>query len=70
MTIDLSKIKIDLIVKNRKAELYLEEVRKDYYQPLLKDYYDCVRHVKNLLELESIHGTYMLEHKLAFLIDP
>ena len=25
MTVDLSKIKLDLIVKNRKAELYLDD---------------------------------------------
>ena len=32
-TTNLVKIKMDLVVKNRKAELYLEEVRKDYYLP-------------------------------------
>jgi len=71
MTIDLSKIKLDLIVKNRKAELYLDEVRKDYYLPLIKDYGDCVRHVKNFIKIRK-HPWYVhvYAQTMAFVINP
>ena len=70
-TTNLVKIKMDLVVKNRKAELYLEEVRKDYYLPLIKDYGDCVRHVKNFIKIRK-HPWYVHvgAQTMAFVIDP
>ena len=71
MTIDLSKIKLDLIVKNRKAELYLEEVREDYYLPLTKDYQDCVRHVKKFIKIRKFPWyVHIGAQTAAFIIDP
>ena len=48
---DLSKIKLDLIVKNRKAELYMDEVRKDYYEPLCRDFNQCLYQLKKLYRI-------------------
>ena len=53
MTKDLSKVKLNLIVKNRKAELYLDQVRKDYYDPLCKDYEECVKHIKQFIRIRK-----------------
>jgi hypothetical protein len=44
-TNNLDKIQLDLIVKNRKAELYLMDTRRDYYEPLLSEFDTCVRYV-------------------------
>ncbi len=37
-TTNLVEAKMNLIVKNRKAELYMDKLREDYYNPLYKDY--------------------------------
>lgn len=52
-TTNLVKAKMDLVVKNRKAELYLDQVRKDYYDPLCKDYEECVKHVKQFIRIRK-----------------
>ena len=68
---DLSKIKLDLIVKNRRAELYIDEVRKDYYQPLLSDFYDCVRHVKQFIRIRKYPWyIHVLSQTIAFFKHP
>lgn len=51
MTKDLSKVKLNLIVKNRKAELYMDEVRKDYYDPLCRDFNECLYQLKKLYRI-------------------
>jgi len=52
-TTNLVKAKMDLVVKNRKAELYLDQVRKDYYDPLCKDYEECVKHIKQFIRIRK-----------------
>ena len=42
---------MDLVVKNRKAELYMDEVRKDYYEPLCRDFNECLYQLKKLYRI-------------------
>mgnify|MGYP001580736791 CR=1 FL=1 len=70
-TTNLIETKMDLVVKNRKAELYLDEVRKDYYLPLTKDYEDCVRHVKKFIKIRKFPWyVHIGAQTAAFIIDP
>lgn len=50
-TTNLVKAKMDLVVKNRKAELYMDEVRKDYYEPLCRDFNECLYQLKKLSKI-------------------
>ena len=50
-TTNLVKTKMDLVVKNRKAELYMDEVRKDYYEPLCRDFNQCLYQLKKLYRI-------------------
>ena len=50
-TTNLVKAKMDLVVKNRKAELYMNEVRKDYYEPLCRDFNECLYQLKKLYRI-------------------
>lgn len=50
-TTNLVKAKMDLVVKNRKAELYMDEVRKDYYDPLCRDFNECLYQLKKLSKI-------------------
>lgn len=70
-TTNLVKAKMDLVVKKRKAELYLDRVREEYYDPLYKDYQDCIQHVKQLIKIRKypwhIHA---VAQTTAFLLHP
>jgi hypothetical protein len=72
-TTNLVKAKMDLVVKNRKAELYLDQVRKDYYDPLCKDYEECVKHIKQFIRIRKYpHPIQYIQLKLStkkFLIE-
>jgi hypothetical protein len=71
MTKDLSKIQLDLIVKNRKAELYLIDARKEYYEPLLHDFHDCVRYVKQFIRIRKYPWhVHVLSQTIAFITNP
>ena len=71
-TTNLVKAKMDLVVKNRKAELYMDEVRKDYYDPLCKDFNECLRQIKKASRIRKypwyihIYATFMLLFKNPF----
>jgi len=71
-TTNLVKAKMDLVVKNRKAELYMDEVRKDYYDPLCKDFNECLRQIKKASKIRKypwyihIYATFMLLFKNPF----
>ena len=68
-TTNLVKAKMDLVVKNRKAELYMNEVRKDYYDPLCRDFNECLRQIKKASRIRKypwyihIYATFMLLFK-------
>ena len=70
-TTNLVKAKMDLVVKNRKAELYMKQVREDYYDPLLKDYNDVVRHVKQFIRIRKYPWyVHVMAQTTAFFIHP
>lgn len=50
-TTNLVKAKMDLVVKNRKAELYMNEIRKDYYDPLCRDFNECLYQLKKFSKI-------------------
>ena len=68
-TTNLVKVKMDLVVKNRKAELYMDEVRKDYYDPLCRDFSSCIYQIKKACRIRKypwyihIFATFMLLFK-------
>ena len=68
-TTNLVKAKMDLVVKNRKAELYMDEVRKDYYDPLCRDFNECLHQIKKASRIRKypwyihIYATFMLLFK-------
>ena len=68
-TTNLVKAKMDLVVKNRKAELYMNEVRKDYYEPLCRDFNECLHQIKKASRIRKypwyihIYATFMLLFK-------
>ena len=71
MTKDLSKIQLDLIVKNRKAELYLMDTRRDYYEPLLSEFHDCLRYVKQFIRVRKYPWyVHVTAHVIAFIKNP
>jgi hypothetical protein len=67
----LPKMKLDLIVKNRKAEIYMDQVREDYYDPLCKDYEDCVKHIKQFIRIRKYPWhVHVVAQTLAFINHP
>lgn len=71
MTKDLSKIQLDLIVKNRKAELYLIDTRRDYYEPLLSQFNECVKYVKQFIRVRKYPWyVHVTAHTMGFIKDP
>lgn len=70
-TNNLSKTQLDLIVKNRKAELYLIDTRKDYYEPLLSEFDNCVRYVKKFIRVRKFPWyVHVTAHIVGFIKDP
>jgi hypothetical protein len=70
-TNNLSKTQLDLIVKNRKAELYLIDTRKDYYEPLLSEFHDCLRMVKQCIRVRKFPWyVHVTAHIVGFIKDP
>ena len=70
-TNNLDKIQLDLIVKNRKAELYLIDTRRDYYEPLLSEFDTCVRYVKQFIRVRKYPWyVHVMAHTMGFIRDP
>ena len=70
-TNNLSKTQLDLIVKNRKAELYLIDTRRDYYEPLLSEFDNCVRYVKQFIRVRKYPWyVHVTAHTMGFIKDP
>jgi len=70
-TNNLNKIQLDLIVKNRKAELYLMNTRREYYEPLISEFHDCVRYVKQFIRVRKYPWyVHVTAHVMGFIKDP
>ena len=70
-TNNLDKIQLDLIVKNRKAELYLIDTRRDYYEPLLSEFDTCVKYVKQFIRVRKYRWyVHVTAHTMGFIRDP
>jgi len=70
-TTNLIKNKMDLVVKNRKAELYLDELRENYYLPLIEDYENCIKCIKKTIKIRKYPWyLHVIPQTAAFIIDP
>ena len=68
---ELRKLKIKTLVQTKKAEYWIKETKEDSYNDLVKDFGECTRQIKHMIQIKK-HPWYihLIAQTMVFIRNP